>query len=272
MSATGVPARPKAYLMANQSEKYGTLWSREELILAFELYCRIPFRTTRATNPEVIWLAHLIGRTPAAMARKLGNFGAFDPELKKRNIGGLPHGSKLDGEIWNEFHRDWSGLVSTAHTLRETLWQEVGAPAAPLSLPTGPSERAVTARQRLHQAFFRQAVLSSYEYRCCITGLPIPDALIASHIIPWSVDRKLRANPANGLSLSATFSRLFDSGLMGVDEDLKVCISSALLDNPDPKVQKLLSRYHRKPIRLPTRFLPDRGCIRWHLRNTFRYA
>ena len=48
-------------------------------------------------------MANLIGRSPGAVAFKLGNFGSFDPELKKRGIGGLPNTSKLDKEIWDEF-------------------------------------------------------------------------------------------------------------------------------------------------------------------------
>jgi putative restriction endonuclease len=63
--------------------RYGVPWSRNELILAFELYCRIPFQKTKASNSEVQELAKILGRTPASVARKLGNFGAFDPELRK---------------------------------------------------------------------------------------------------------------------------------------------------------------------------------------------
>jgi putative restriction endonuclease len=61
--------------------KYGTLWTRDEQILALYLYCQIPFKKTKANNPEVIKLANLLGRTPSSVARKLGNFGAFDPRL-----------------------------------------------------------------------------------------------------------------------------------------------------------------------------------------------
>ena len=79
--------------------------------MAFELYCRIPFQKTKANNPAVSGLAGLMGRTPASVARKLGNFGAFDPALQKVDIKGLTHTSKLDREIWDEFHADWNGLV-----------------------------------------------------------------------------------------------------------------------------------------------------------------
>ena len=58
-------------------EKYGLKWERDEVILAFDLYCRIPFKKTKANNPQVIELSKILRRTPASVARKLGNFGSF---------------------------------------------------------------------------------------------------------------------------------------------------------------------------------------------------
>lgn len=63
------------------------------------------------TNPKVIEVAKLIGRTPSAVAMKLGNFGAFDPELKARGVIGLTNTSALDRQIWEEFSKDWDGLA-----------------------------------------------------------------------------------------------------------------------------------------------------------------
>lgn len=55
-------------------------WTREQLIVAFNLYCKIPFAKAVQTNPEVIRVASIIGRSPGAVAFKLGNFGSFDSE------------------------------------------------------------------------------------------------------------------------------------------------------------------------------------------------
>ncbi|MDY6908911.1 MAG: HNH endonuclease family protein [Thermodesulfobacteriota bacterium] len=82
-----------------RGSRYGQTWTREELILAFDLYCRIPFQQTKASNPKVQELAALIGRTPSSVARKLGNFGAFDQELQRSGISGLIHASKLDNDL-----------------------------------------------------------------------------------------------------------------------------------------------------------------------------
>jgi putative restriction endonuclease len=254
-------------MSASKEQNYGDPWTREELILAFDLYCRIPFRKTKASNIEVQRLATLIKRTPASVARKLGNFGAFDPELKKRNISGLIHGSKLDREIWEEFHKNWNTLVLRARSLREALG-DVQNNLVEIELPKGPSEREAKSKQRIHQSFFRQAVLSSYEYTCCITGINIPECLTASHIVPWSISEKYRTDPTNGLCLSATFDRLFDNGLITISDNLNVVVSGKLMKTTGPSYD-LVCSYHKKPIIPPKRFLPSVERLKWHYENTF---
>jgi len=243
--------------MTERPANDGQLWTRNELVLAFELYCRIPFQRTKATDWRVKELAALLHRTPASVARKLGNFGAFDPHLAARNISGLTHGSKLDKAIWNEFHADWNGLVVRAHELRRELDPSKSDPE-PLVAPLGPSEKIVTTKQRLHQVFFRDAVMSSYNGRCCVTGLPIIECLVAGHIIPWSADEHRRADPTNGLCMSATYDRLFDSGLMTVEDDLTICISRRLRALKDQTVVDLVAPRHGQKITPPVRFSPIR--------------
>lgn len=249
--------------------RYGTPWSREELILAFELYCRIPFQKTKANNPEVQEIAELLGRTPASVARKLGNFGAFDPELRKAKISGLTHTSKLDHHIWEEFNRNWNGLVWEANKLRKSLEREKMAGPV-LAQPSGPSEKMRTSKQRIHQAFFRAAILSSYEETCCITGLKIPECLIASHIVPWSEEEKYRTDPTNGLCLSSTFDRLFDVGLITISVELTVCVATTLLRTKNQSTQELICSYSGTRIIAPRRFMPSPERLQWHRVNVFR--
>lgn len=82
-----------------------TLWTRDELILAVNLYCKLPFGKMHKSNPEIIRFASLIGRTPSSIALKLGNFASFDPTLKARGIKGASNASKLDKIIWDEFYK-----------------------------------------------------------------------------------------------------------------------------------------------------------------------
>jgi putative restriction endonuclease len=256
-------------MLKSTESRYGKSWNREELILAFELYCRIPFQKTKANNPEVVDLAKMIGRTPASVARKLGNFGAFDPALQKQKIRGLTHTSKLDWEIWNEFHSDWNGLVWEASLLREKLRTNAQFNDK-LRQPKGASEIVRLTKQRVHQAFFRETVLSNYETTCCITGLAIRECLIASHIVPWSEESRFRTDPTNGLCLSATFDRLFDAGLITITNDLIIRFSTILMQSKDLTTHQLLLCYHEKPIRMPHRFLPSKEKLEWHQINRFK--
>lgn len=252
----------------SQPDRYGQAWTHDELVLAFDLYCRIPFRTTKANNPEVKELARLLHRSPASVARKLGNLGAFDPELRKQNISGLSHTSRLDQEVWDEFQSNWNTLVLKAYELRKSLGGKIEQ-IDNFVPPTGPSERIATVKQRLHQSFFREAILSSYEQRCCVTGIAIPECLVASHIVPWSQNERLRTDPSNGLCLSATFDKLFDKGLMSLTDELTVLISKRLLRSPISEVQRLVCMYHERPILRPRRFLPSAVHVHWHRSNVF---
>ena len=258
---------------SNQHPRYGALWTRDDLIVAFDLYCRIPFRKTKANNPEVIQIASLLKRSPASVARKLGNFGSFDPELKKRQVTGLGHASKLDGRIWEEFNSDWNRLVLEARELKEklgTVEQTEETAEDEIIFPQGVSEREVIRKTRVHQAFFREAILSSYEDTCCITGVKIKECLVASHIIPWSVSEQYRTDPRNGLCLSATFDRLFDRGLITLTSDFEVVVSLSLLKRGDKRIDEMVCRFHGAPMIRPRKFLPLQAYLEWHSSNLFR--
>jgi putative restriction endonuclease len=252
-------------------EHHGLPWARDELILAFDLYCRIPFKKTKANHPEVIDLARILKRTPASIARKLGNFGSFDPELSQRNISGLSHASRMDQEIWDAFHQNWNRLVNEAEHIKRGFQTNGKAEdfSENLEQPGGPSEKEAVRKVRIHQSFFRDSILSSYDGTCCITGLKIRQCLVASHIIPWSRDERLRTDPRNGLCLSATFDRLFDAGLMTISKDLTIQISPELESDTDPATREMIRCFHGNPIIRPHRFLPSRDFLAWHNRHVF---
>lgn len=63
-------------------------WQRKELLLALNLYCRLPFGHYHSRNSEIIKLADFIGRTPDAVAMKLSNFASFDPYHQARVLKG----------------------------------------------------------------------------------------------------------------------------------------------------------------------------------------
>ena len=95
-------------------------WTRDELLLAMHLYCRIPFGRQHAHAPEVVELAAALGRTPASVAMKLNNLTSLDPEERARGVKGLSGASDLDRQVWAEFQARWDDLATES----ETLWQQ----------------------------------------------------------------------------------------------------------------------------------------------------
>ena len=171
-------------------------WSREELIVAFNLYCKIPFGKIDKANPQVIELARVIGRTPSAVSWKLANFARLDPALQDRNIAGASHGAKADIEIWEEFKKDWEKRTFESERLLIQM-TDGGRDLADEAtvFPEGKTREAIV-RTRVNQGFFRSAVLAAYGSTCCITGCSIPELLNASHIVPWSKDCLLYTSPS----------------------------------------------------------------------------
>jgi hypothetical protein len=82
----------------------GRRWNEEEVKLALDLYRHIPFGLMHRRNPDVIKLANLIGRTPSAVAMKLGNFASLDPKITETGRRGLDQSSALDKRVWADFH------------------------------------------------------------------------------------------------------------------------------------------------------------------------
>ena len=94
------------------------------------------------------------------------------------------------------------------------------------------TERKAIIQARVGQGSFRKALIEKYHGTCLITGINLPKLLVASHIKPWSVSSNAeRLSVDNGLLLSATYDRLFDSGLITFDKSGKIYISSLVCDD-----------------------------------------
>ena len=249
------------------NSKYGQKWSEDETILAFYYYCKIPFGKIHSRNPEIVRVAELLGRTPGSVSFKMGNLGHFDPELQKRKVSGLKNASKLDEKVVLEFLGDWEGLSYKAVMIEEQLKRVKMYDAAirDMSIPIG-SEVERVARQRVNQDFFREAVLSAYGDRCCISGISIPSLLVASHIKPWakSDPKTERTNPANGLSLNALHDKAFDRGLITVTPDYIIHVSSKLKTSPGDDGLAWLRACDKQKIILPEKFVPQREFLEYH--------
>lgn len=246
-------------------------WTRDQLLLVFRLYCGTPFGRLHARNPEIAQLAKVIGRTPGAVAMKACNFASLDPAQTARGIKALGNLSAADRQVWREFAEDSEALAAEAEAAFDRL---VGgtteATDDQVEQPAGPSEVVRAVRTRRVQAFFRIAVLSSYNFRCALTGLAIPALLNASHIIPWSVDPKRRADPRNGLCLNALHDRAFDRGLITFDEQWRLVLSPSLRQGAPAGLHRTaLIAMEGCPLMLPERFMPDPEAMGWHRSAVF---
>ena len=248
-------------------------WTKEQTIVALNLYCKIPFNRVTSTHPEIIKIAKVIGRSTNSLKMKIGNFGSFDPELKKRGIVGLSNASKLDKEVWIQFNSDWESLAFESEKLiadfsNISLEQSVDLEMA--DLPQG-KERDSLIKARVNQTFFRSAILSSYNSTCCITGLSVPTLLVASHIIPWSINSHSRLNPRNGLCLNSIHDKAFDKGLITITTDYEIKISKYLQDlSSETAVNDLFLKYDNQQINLPDKFLPAKEFLDFHSVNIFK--
>jgi putative restriction endonuclease len=243
-------------------------WTRDELIVAFNLYCRIPFGRIHNRNPEIISLAKTLGRTPSALSWKLANFARLDPSIKSRNLSGAAHGGSLEKEIWQEFNSDWDRLAFESEKLRFMFAGKSLEELGNEDLPEG-GDREAKIIARVNQGFFRSMILATYNGQCCITGIHIPELLCASHIIPWSIDKKNRTNPKNGLCLNAFHDRAFDRGLISFDEKFRVVISPQLRRSNNPALNEMLFNYEGKGIAMPSHFQPDPSFVKFHFEKIF---
>jgi predicted restriction endonuclease len=224
-----------------------------------------------AKNPEIIELARRIGRSPGALAMKACNFASLDPAFRATNRTGLSGASNADRALWEEFASDTESFAAEAEEVSASLFRERDEPTLEeFQPPIGDTDASRLVRVRRVQSFFRAAVLTSYEGRCAVSGLATTEMLVASHIIPWSVDVERRADPRNGLCLNTLFDRAFDRGLITLDRSLRIVVAERL--RHDAKAADLpcsIEDAHGRSIRLPNRFFPDEASLEYHRTRIF---
>ena len=220
-------------------------------------------------NVDVVELSFLIDRSPSSVARKLGNFASLDPKLKERGIVGLSNISKLDKEVWLEYMQNWDAEFFEGERLLAQKKNTTVAYQNSVDLDNLPNvagkERERLVKVRVNQSIFRKIVLSNFNYQCCITGIRIPELLIASHILPWSKDQKNQLNPKNGLALNTLHDKAFDKCLITITEDLKIKISSSFYKHKDIlSITQNFINFDGKPIIVPKKFDPDVAFLKYH--------
>jgi putative restriction endonuclease len=162
--------------------------------------------------------------------------------------------------IYPTFIADWSASKLAA---KIGFGMPLISTAGAVTLPSPPERRYALrlVSQRLHQATFREAVLTAYGGRCAISRLPERRLLDAAHIV---ADRdELLGQPlvANGLPLSKVHHAAFDANLVGIDPDYRIHVSDELFAmNDGPMLEQGIKAMRGKTLLMPERQVdrPDR--------------
>lgn len=253
-------------------------WTENELTLALSFYYEIPFGKINHNNSFIIEKANIIHRTPSALAMKLCNLAALDESLLRRGVTSLSHTSKLDKEIWNKYKDNYSLLLENRDRILATYQykdsitepdHETDNNMEDDDLPSDFAFEEKTIIVRKKQAFFRNAVLSAYNFQCCMTGIAIPELLQACHIKPWSKceQTNARLNPSNGLCLNYLCHKAFDIGFISVHKKKKIILVSESLkthNDLDETTKNWLLSLENQSINLPQRNSPGEIFLEYH--------
>jgi putative restriction endonuclease len=93
----------------------------------------------------------------------------------------------------------------------------------------GPEGSASVYRQIPHrgvlQRFFRRALMKAYRGCCAFSGASFYLTLEAAHIVPWAAaSDEERADVRNGLLLNTYYHRIFDRGVLRLQEDYSITL------------------------------------------------
>ena len=237
-------------------------WTRDELLVALNLYHKLAFGQLHARNHAIMDVAKRMERGPSSLAMKLCNFASLDPTLQLRGIRGLQGASALDKSVWNEFHNNLDEAVPASEEGLRKLFEadehkelEV-LPRDGVRIrkrpPSGSTEAVASVKLRRGQEYFRDAVLNNFGGRCGVTQLSVRELLVASHILPWSRHPAERLNVRNGICLSRLHDAAFDRGLISFDDNLRLLISKRLKDElPQRAVAENFAAYAGQSLQFP---------------------
>ena len=147
------------------------------------LYCRLPFGRLHYRNPEIIRAARAMGRTPSALAMKLVNLASLDPDITGTGRKGLKGASANDRTLWLEMHDDWDRFAEESQRALAAFGLADSEESVPQPIGDG-EDRLAMRSERIGQGFFRNALLSAYDGRCCVTGLSNPHLLTQATLFP----------------------------------------------------------------------------------------
>ena len=134
-------------------------------------------------------------------------------------------------------------------------------------------DKVTQTKHRKGQEYFRRMIFANYNSKCALTGIDIPQLLIASHIIPWEdkTHKKERLNPCNGILLSALYDKAFDKGLITISpDDYTICLSSALREyETQGYYEEHFGDLNGRAITMPMEHIPNKDFLAYHRDQVF---
>lgn len=135
-----------------------------------------------------------------------------------------------------------------------------------LDVAVAQTEREILQKVRMHQNEFRKAVLRCYSHTCAITGVEYSQILDAAHIKPWKIStNEERLDPNNGFLIIGTCHKLFDLGLIGVNQSSELIVSPFV---PHKELQKI-NVATGSALKIPD-FSARKAFFDWHKQNIFQ--
>jgi putative restriction endonuclease len=187
----------------------------------------------------------------------------------------LPGGKKQVEPIWKEFiHNKEALLFESERILAEKENTSIENKFVDELKGTEHLKGEYKLREvktRVNQNVFRQIVIANYNGKCAITGIDIPDLLLASHIIPWSKNEQERLNPENGICFSPLYDRAFDKGYIGVNANYEIVLSAYLIKKDKEEYHlKYFAPLARTKIILPQKYYPKKEFLEYHMNEVFK--
>ena len=255
-------------------------WTEEEATLALCLYYALPTSKHDKATKEVQELASLLDRSVGSVVFKLGNLKALDSSTEGI---GFTHGANVDRVVWNRYLKNPALLFEDRDRILASCFAEETGEQKPLydlneaeeiklekELDFSEEDRTKLQKWRANQWAFRLSLLKGYDEHCCISGVSNRDFLVASHIVPWSVDKENRLNPQNGLLLNVFLDKAFDKGYITIrSSDFTVCVCDKITD---PELQKRLNPLQDLKMHLPANAerYPGKEFLEYHNDVIFR--
>ncbi|EPO2769418.1 HNH endonuclease [Salmonella enterica subsp. enterica] len=197
-------------------------------------------------RPETVCLLAGYLRDQEEIRASQARLALLNTEVEKENAQEyartkIPASRLAHFRLWftRRFGNDTSRLMESVDTYCEEQNPVMDEKPTVLPLPRGhlphadirmrsPSSRREVSVRDVHvQSQFRELVDNNFGSLCAVSGKHLNGVLEAAHIEPTSVAGCY--NASNGILLSPTFHRLFDTNMMGIDPDtLQVHFASGI--------------------------------------------